>query len=183
MVRDSALLFCLTAGLLSAQLGGPGARPAPGRGNPQNPQRPGLQNGQQNAQPQPAPINPEDLGSIHGQILNAVTGEPMKRASVSLRRLDSRGQPVAGATDAVGQFSLTGIEPGRYRLFAERNGFVRQEYGARGPERTGTTLTLDKAQRLNGLAIRLTPQAVITGRILDEDGEPVRGVNIQAMRT
>src|SRR5207253_4212586 len=32
------------------------------------------------------------------------------------------------------------------------------------------------------LTLSLLPQAVVTGRIVDEDSEPVRGVNVQAMR-
>jgi hypothetical protein len=170
--RNYVVAFCLIAGLAVAQPGPPpGPRMGPGRG-------------QQNApQNQPAPVKPEDLGSIEGQVFNAVTGEPLKKATVSLRRLDSRGQPLAATADASGQFLIAGVEPGRYRLFADRNGFVRQEYGARGPERPGTSLTVDKGQRLTSITLRLSPQAVITGRILDEDGDPVRNVHVQAMRS
>src|SRR5437773_942516 len=137
-----ALTVCLTAGLLSAQPPGRGAGPPAGRG------RGGQQNGQQTGQPngtqsQLPATKPEDLGSIEGQVLNAATGEPLKKASVTLRALNGRGQTPAVSSDTSGRFSLTGVEPGRYRLFAERNGFVRQEYGARGPERTGTALTVD----------------------------------------
>jgi len=171
--RNNVVAFWLAAGLAVAQPGPPGVRTGPGRGN-----------GQQNApQNQPAPVKPEDLGSISGQIFNAATGEPLKKAAVSLRRLDSRGQPLATVADASGQFSIAGVEPGRYRLFADRNGFVRQEHGARGPERPGTSLTVEKGQRLTSVVLRLSPQAVITGRILDEDGDAVRNVNVQAMRS
>ena len=169
--RNYVVAFCLIAGLAVAQPVPPGPRMGPGRG-------------QQNApQNQPAPVKAEDLGAIEGQVYNAVTGEPLKKATVSLRRLDSRGQPLAATADASGQFLITGVEPGRYRLFADRNGFVRQEYGARGPERPGTSLTVDKGQRLTSITLRLSPQAVITGRILDEDGDPVRNVHVQAMRS
>jgi len=170
--RNYVISFCLSAGLLAAQPGPPGVRPGPGRGN-----------GPPATAPPPAPVKPEDLGAIQGQVFNAATGEPLKKASVSLRRLDSRGQPLATVADSGGQFSIAGVEPGRYRLFADRNGFVRQEYGARGPERPGTSLTVEKAQRLTSIVLRLSPQAVITGRILDEDGDPVRNVHVQAMRS
>ena len=168
--RNYVVAFCLSAGLAAAQPGPPGARIGPGRGQQSAPQN------------QPAPVKPEDLGSIEGQVFNAATGEPLKKATVSLRRLDSRGPALTALADATGQFSITGVEPGSYRLFADRNGFVRQEYGARGPDRPGTSLTLEKRQRLTSIALRLSPQAVITGRILDEDGDPVRNVHIQAMR-
>jgi protocatechuate 3,4-dioxygenase beta subunit len=178
---SSALAVCLTVGALSAQVG-------PGRGGGFGGRGGGPQNQQQNQQlgaaqqAAPAPTKPEDLASIQGQVFNAATGEPLKKATVSLRGLSGRGQPTSAVSDAAGQFSFTGVEPGRYRLFAERNGFVRQEYGARAPERPGSAINLDKAQRMTSVSLRLAPQAVILGRILDEDGEPVRGVTVQAMR-
>ena len=49
-----------------------------------------------------------------------------------------RNQQVDGRT----RFEGKGIEPGRYRLWAARNGYVRQEYGQRDPSRPGTILTL-----------------------------------------
>lgn len=168
---NHAVALCLTAGVLFAQPGPPERRPGPLGNGPQNRQ-----------QTPPVPVKPEDLASIEGQVFNAATGEPLKKASVSIRRPE-RGQPLFAMTDASGQFSLTGVEPGRYRMFAERNGFVRQEYGARGPERPGTALTVDKAQRLTGVLLRLTPQAVVTGRIVDEDGDPLKNVQVQAMRS
>src|SRR5437899_6271843 len=161
---QAPLVFCLTAAILAAQPGPP---------------RRGQQGGQQSA---PAPVKPEDLGSVQGQVFNAASGEPLRKASVTLRKQEGPGQPMAASTDATGTFSLTGAEPGTYRLFAERNGFVRQEYCARGPDKAGTLLTIGKGQQVTGLALRLLPQAVVTGRILDDDGEPVRGVNVQAMR-
>src|SRR5512134_83718 len=98
--RNYVVAFCLGAGLAAAQPGVPGARPGRGGGPPQT------------APQIPAPSKPEDLGSIEGQVFNAATGEPLKKASVSLRRLDSRGQPLATVADATGQFSIPGVEPG-----------------------------------------------------------------------
>jgi hypothetical protein len=63
------------------------------------------------------------------------------------------------------------IEPGKYRLTVNRNGYVTLTYGARGPMRLGTTLSLIRQQHMTDLALKLTPHAVITGRILDEERE------------
>jgi uncharacterized protein (DUF2141 family) len=169
--RNVVVVLCLTVGIATAQVAPP-PRSGPGPRRPQGSQQ----------QSQPASTKPDDLGSVQGQIINATTGEPLRKASVTLRKEEAPGQPMAAITDAAGAFSLTGVEAGTYRLFAERNGFVRQEYGARGPDRAGTAITIEKGQQLTSLALRLLPQAVITGRIVDEDGEPVRGVNVQAMR-
>lgn len=86
-------------------------------------------------------------------------------------------------SDAAGHFVIADIEPGRYRLGVQRAGFVNQQYGARGPSSPGTVLTLSKSQKLKDLTFKLVPQAVITGRVLDEDGDPIPNVSVQVMRS
>jgi hypothetical protein len=144
------------------------------------------------SQPEPpsqAPeTKPEDRGVIEGQVFSAATGEPVKKANLILRRADV--SPSAGniptsystATDAGGSFAMKDIDPGKYRLSVTRAGFVQGEYGARGPLRQGTTLTLGAGQHLQDVNFRLTPHAVIVGRVVDEDGEPVANAQVQAMR-
>src|SRR5262249_34684178 len=90
------------------------------------------------------------------------------------------GMPLSYSTssDSSGLFSMKDLEPGRYRLMANRNGFVALNYGARGPAKPGTLLALARQQNMTDLTLKLTPQAVITGRILDNEGEPVAHVQI-----
>jgi len=91
-------------------------------------------------------------------------------------------QPLLTSTDSDGKYSMKDVEPGRYRLMVQRAGYARQEYGARGANRQGTTLTLDKGQNLDDLNFRLTPGGVISGRILDDEGEPVVWAQVQVLR-
>src|ERR1035438_8383235 len=69
-----------------------------------------------------AQTKPGDSCAISGQVSNAATGEPVRRALVSLRRIDmSPGTTTiqvshTAATDAAGQFAMAGIAPGKYRL-------------------------------------------------------------------
>jgi protocatechuate 3,4-dioxygenase beta subunit len=143
-----------------------------------------------------AQTKPGDSCSVSGQVSNAATGEPVRRAMVSLRRIDmspgvtniqittdAAGQfSNTASTDAAGQFSISGIAPGKYRLSAERSGFINAQYGARGPNKPGTLLTLEPGQKSSDLSMRLTPQGVIAGRVLDEEGEPVANVDVQVLR-
>ena len=135
-----------------------------------------------------AQTKPDDLCSLSGQVSNASTGEPLRRALVVLRRTDmSPGAttiqvPQSATTDAAGRFAMAGIAPGKYRLSAERNGFIAAQYGARGPGKAGTLLTLEAGQKSSDLTMRLTPHGVIAGCVLDEDGEPVSGVDVQVTR-
>ncbi len=140
------------------------------------------------AQVQVSVPTPEELGAVEGSVFNAATGEPVKKAAVVMTRTDlapNRNAPqqsYSTATDAAGRFAMKDIEPGKYRMTVTRNGFVTMAYGARGPTRPGTTLTLDRAQKLKDVNFRLTPHGVIAGRILDEDGEPLPFVSVQLVQ-
>src|SRR5260370_31425308 len=159
---------------LAAQIGGVGQIPD------QN-----LANGQ--AAPAATRSAPEELCAIQGQVLNTATGEPLKKANLNLQRTDmtpdmmSMPTSYSTSTDASGKFAMKDIEPGKHRLSVTRNGFVATSYGARGPNRPGTTLSLSRGQNLKDVMFRLTPHGVVMGRVVDEDGEPVPYVRVQLM--
>lgn len=125
---------------------------------------------------------------IDGRVINAANAQPVRKARLTLRRTDNptggSGIPASynTASDDQGRFAMKDIEPGKYQFSAERPGFSEIQYGARRPGRTGATLSLDSGQRLSGIVFRLTPHAVIAGRILDEDGEPVEQAFVRPMR-
>lgn len=125
---------------------------------------------------------PEDLCSLSGRILNGVTGEPIRRATLNLMRADpSPNDPpllYTTSSNAEGQFAMKDIEPGKYRLNATRNGFVSLVYGARNQMRPGTTLTFIRQQQMTDLTLKMTPHGVVVGRILDEEGEPVANARV-----
>jgi hypothetical protein len=124
---------------------------------------------------------PEDLCTAEGQVLNLATGAPVHKAEVVLHRAGQTNGSYSAVADSGGNFAINGIESGKYRLSASRTGFVATQYGARGPSRDGTTLSLQPGQRLKDLAVRLTPHAVITGRVVDEKREPIVLGQVQAM--
>jgi hypothetical protein len=176
MLQASLLLLFLFPTFLSAQgtITGGGGAGMPGRVGPTDTR--------QAASPQPA--KPEDLCTLEGQVVSAVTGEPIRRASILLMRADpvpgETGPPTTYSTQSNtgAQFAMKDIEPGKYRLTVNRNGYVTLTYGARGPMRLGTTLSLIRQQHMTDLALKLTPHAVITGRILDEEREPVANARV-----
>lgn len=134
-----------------------------------------------------AQIKPEDPASLEGQVLDTATGGALRKAAVVLRPIDSpRAGPGSSgystSTDDSGNFAMQDIPPGRYRLTASRTGYLNGEYGSRGPGRQGETISVDRAQKLTGLTVKLTPQGVITGRITDRDGDPVAGVLVALFR-
>lgn len=122
--------------------------------------------------------------AIEGRVLRAGTDEPLKKASVSLRTADGERRSFTTSSDASGRFIFKDVEAGKYRLWVQRNGYVYQAYGQRSTEpfSGGTTLTIVSGQRLTGIDFRLIPSAVITGRVTDEDGEPLTNCSVQLMR-
>ena len=88
-------------------------------------------------------------GSIEGQVMNGKAGSPLKKATVTLVGANpnlgnpGRGQmPVrkSATTDETGRFSFAGLEPGKYQLSAQRQGFLGQAYGARRYQGGGRTV-------------------------------------------
>lgn len=120
---------------------------------------------------------------LSGRVAHAATGEPLKRVNIILFPTEPGPDfvPASTITDAEGAFAMTGLPPGKYRMSAERAGFVRKEFGARGNSRTGTTIALAAGQELKEIDFRLEPHAVITGRVTDEEGEPLPYVHVQTM--
>src|ERR1700683_900002 len=88
----------------------------------------------------PGPVASPPAGSacaIEGVVVNAQSGEPVRKAQVTAVREggeNARNQgPQATVSDASGHFSITGLEPGRYRLQVEADRYAGQAYGAKRP--------------------------------------------------
>ena len=131
---------------------------------------------------------PEEHSVVTGRVLNAVTGGPLAKAALTLARIDQKTeqsnweQSYNATSGASGGFSFRDIAPGRYRLQAQRNGFLDLEYGAHGSQHDGAVLDLTQPQEIRNAELRLSPQGVITGRILDADGDPMNGARLQLLR-
>lgn len=128
-------------------------------------------------------VKPEDKCTIEGSVVNVVTGEAVKKVNILLRQLGNANSTAHSAvTDAAGRFKIDDIDPGRYNMMASRTGYVMQQYGAKGPGRPGTNLTLAAGQSIKDVAFKLTPQGVITGRVVDEDGDPLAHAMVSCQR-
>jgi protocatechuate 3,4-dioxygenase beta subunit len=134
----------------------------------------------------PTLVGQTATSSVEGQVVNAVSGAPVKRAAVSLFRSRSLptapGQPASASgaatmeTDEQGRFAFRNVSPGGYSLTAQRQGFLAQRQGV-GP---AAVLMVGENQQIGGVVVRLTPHSVIAGKVLDAGGDPVVGVQVLA---
>jgi hypothetical protein len=127
----------------------------------------------------PSPPDPSTLAHVDGHVTNSVTGEPLRKTEVRLH--GTTGEYVA-TSDGSGQFTIDLVPPGSYNLTAQHQNFSMLSYGATRPGLPGTRLTLTAGQKLSGLAIKLTPFGVISGKVVDQEGDPVTGVPISVMQ-
>lgn len=123
---------------------------------------------------------------VEGQVLS-LAGAPLKKANL---RLQFTGQqnpssPPANystASDNEGKFLFEDVTPGTYILSAQRTGYINQSYGAKSPGSGMTPLKLSAGQVMKDLVFKLVPQAMIFGRLVDDDGDPLPNFSIQASR-
>jgi hypothetical protein len=138
------------------------------------------------AAPQPAtqpatqPADAPAPNRVEGKVINAANGEPVPRATVLLQSQNGpQSLNYMAETNGNGQFKIENVSPGKYAVSADRQGFLLQVAGAAGapPPR----VTVEDGQPLQDVIIRLNPLCVIAGRVVDDDGDPLRGVDVQAM--
>jgi hypothetical protein len=123
-------------------------------------------------------------GVIRGRVVRADTGEPLRRVEVRIDEWSpgERSGPAATMTDAEGRYELTQLSAGHYHLRARRGGYVDVEYGQRRPFERGRPLDLGEGAVLQNIDFALPPGAAVTGRVVDETGEPVALVSVSLSR-
>lgn len=125
----------------------------------------------------PAPKEPAKC-SVQGQVVQEPGSRPLRKASLELTPVDQEdGTSYTASSDAEGHFKIEDIKPGRYDLSAEHSGF-----SGIGRHRGSKTLALNPGQDLKDIVFQLQPAAVVAGKIVDLDGDPVPRVLVVAER-
>src|SRR5277367_1746010 len=109
------------------------------------------------------PASNGESATVAGHVLRLDTGEPLKRARVTLRSHPGEEFSVLTLTDEQGHFLFEDIPPGSYVLEVSRDGYVDAE----------AIRTLAPGQNMTNLVFRLSHTAAISGHVFDEDGEPI----------
>jgi protocatechuate 3,4-dioxygenase beta subunit len=120
-------------------------------------------------------------GVIRGRVVAADTGTPIRRAQVRAIAGEMRESRIV-STDAEGRFELKELPAGRWNLTATKAGFVTLSFGQRRPFEAGRPIELADNETVARADFALPRGAAITGRVVDEFGEPVAMARVQVMR-
>lgn len=124
--------------------------------------------------------NDRGTSTIRGQVVAADTGTPLRRAVV--RAFSQGGGNGMGQTDAEGRYEIANLPAGRYFVSAQRTGYVNLQLGQRAPNQPGTPLEIADGQTLDKVNFALPRGGAISGRIVDELGEPLASVQVSVHR-
>ncbi|PYR26252.1 MAG: hypothetical protein DMF98_09555 [Acidobacteria bacterium] len=124
---------------------------------------------------------PAATGVITGRVTAEGTNAPVAGARVVVmtagRRAGPMGPPPQATTDQDGRFAFDKLAPGEYGLNVQKTGFAPTNESMTRQR----TFTVAAGQTL-AVDLHLQRGGVITGRVLDERGEPMTDVRIMAMR-
>lgn len=117
---------------------------------------------------------PPEKTEVTGTVTDRQTGRPLGGAQVNLYRLAGEEEPVAQhqyqtATDERGQFHLSEVEEGTYSLAVSASDHVSQSQQIQvTPQPVHVEIALDRF-------------SLITGRVLDPAGQPVRNAPLSIL--
>lgn len=131
-----------------------------------------------------APAQPKvGTGVIAGAVRLDESGDPpARKVRVTLNSVDRAGAAMTATTNDAGAFVFGNVPPGRYTLQATKSGFLTASYGARRPERAGTSIVLADGQRLTDITLKLARGGVITGTVFDQSGRAAPDVGVSVLR-
>ena len=149
---------------------------------------------------------------VEGKVLNSLNGEPVRKAELTLTTslmpdgagnigfdIDALGvvdfdkampelpkmepkKTFTGQSDASGKFRIEGVEPGDYYFKVKRTGFVEETYKPTGANASEGRLHLTAGKELHDVEFRLVPQGALSGKVVDEDGDPVGDTMVTASK-
>src|SRR5687768_9498154 len=118
-------------------------------------------------------------GVIRGVVHAADTARPIHRAEVRIQSVGiTPPESRSILTDEKGRYEATGLKAARYSLSASKPGYMTLAYGQLRAREPGRPLTLVEIP-LDKVDFSLPRASVIVARVIDQFGDPVRGVVVR----
>ncbi len=118
---------------------------------------------------------------IRGRVTLAGGVQPVARASVRASSPTLK-TPRAVKTDANGRYEIRDLPSGKYVVSVVKPNFVTAAFGQKRPLGPGAPFDLADGQNAADVNVSIARSGVISGRVLDEVGDPVTDVQVLTMR-
>lgn len=114
---------------------------------------------------------------IAGTVVAETSGQPLQRASVEIVNSATGKQAQTTTSDEFGHFAFPSVPAGNFILQGAAPGYLQTNYDDHDGYTTGILLptTVDT----QSLVLKLHPQGILSGTILDENAEPVRQASVR----
>jgi hypothetical protein len=130
---------------------------------------------------------PTARGLIVGQVIDAVTGKPLRDAIVSITGASqvTRDELLAAPrilTTADGYFVFRDLARGNFIVRATKQGYTDGVAGRRRPDGPSQPIALADGGRVGDIAVRMWRPGALAGTVVDEAGEPLVNIRVRAFR-
>jgi hypothetical protein len=120
-------------------------------------------------------------GRIKGRVVTNDTGAPVRRAQVRISGSEILAK--TAITDNDGRYEFRDLPSGKFTISVTKAGYVTVQYGQTRPFEQGKTIELIETQPLDKADLTMPRGSVISGRLVDEFGEPMADATVTAMRS
>jgi hypothetical protein len=109
-------------------------------------------------------------------VVSKADGRPLARARITVRDTKDAKKFQSLLTAEDGKYEFSGLPAGKYSLTGAKRGFISASYDQH--EQYSTAIVTGVGLDTETLVLRLAPDAVIAGKVLDEANEPVRHAQV-----
>jgi hypothetical protein len=126
-------------------------------------------------------VVPQTGASLQGRVVDTVRNQPIAHAQVVATKVGAAAVTDDRTIEADdnGRFAIRDLTAGAYRVFAQRDGFLRAEYGKTLAGVTGVEVTVNAGGAVD-IVVGMIPAGAIAGRVTDR-GKPARNVVVRAL--
>jgi uncharacterized surface anchored protein len=129
-----------------------------------------------------AGTQPLGTGVISGTAVDGESGDPVRKAIVTLTLEGSPRRWATARTDGSGRFQFEGLPAGKYDLRATKTPEGTAIYGANSLRELSDLITLGDGETRGAITLRFLHAASISGHVYDSDGGPVVNATVNLLR-
>ncbi|HKU24320.1 MAG TPA: carboxypeptidase-like regulatory domain-containing protein [Candidatus Sulfotelmatobacter sp.] len=114
--------------------------------------------------------------NVSGVVVSKVDGHPLPQTRVALAETNDRQKVQYVITGDDGRFVFPSVPAGKFSLTGRKRGFIPAAYDQH--DQFSTAIVTRGGLDTENLVLKLSPDGLIYGKILDEAGEPVRHATV-----